>query len=457
MNESMLVLPILLAVLTLAAYVNRLYTESGKFLAREFQENIDAWEKLVEPKLHLSRESAELSAAVLRQFTLAAIAVLFGLKICPEIAARSAGGMDIAGSIARTVLELVLIVLVFDRLLPFVFFMRTRGLWIARIRLLVAALFYLVTPAALLLGLLLSIVSLAEPTGAEEEEHPEEAKDAAMDALLEAGEEEGILEESDRALVRSVVEFGDKVTREVMTPRPELFAVPGTMSIAAFKAALAEHPFSRVPVYGESPDQVTGIAFTRDLLQIADVDAKRRTLAEIQRPAAFVPESKKVNELLSQMQRQQQHMCIVIDEYGGVAGVVTIEDLLEEIVGNIADEHDDAENAPVREADGAFVVPGGFEVSRLKDLFAGEDCIEAGESDETPAVRIPADYEATTIGGLVTEMAGHIPLQGEVVEAEGLRFEVLASTTRRVERVRVKQMPKGSYADGDSLAPLAKT
>ncbi len=443
MNESMLVLPILLAVLTLAAYMNRLYTESGKFLAREFQENIDAWEKLVEPKLHLSRESAELSAAVLRQFTLAAIAVLFGIKICPVLAAHGATGLSITGVLARTIFELVLIVLIFDRLLPFVFFMRTRGLWIARVRMLVAALFYLVTPAALLLGLLLSIVSLAEPTDAEEEEHPEEKKAEAMDALLEAGEEEGILEESDRALVRSVVEFGDKVTREVMTPRPKLFTVPGTMNIAEFKAALAEHPFSRVPVYGDSQDQVTGIAFAHDLLQIADVDAKKRTVAEIQRPAAFVPESKKVNELLNQMQRQQQHMCIVIDEYGGVAGVVTIEDLLEEIVGKIADEHDDAENAPVREEDGAFVVPGGFEVSRLKELFAGEDCIESGEAEEAPpVVRIPTDYEATTIGGLVTEMAGHIPLQGEVVEAEGLRFEVLASTTTRVERVRVKQTLK---------------
>jgi putative hemolysin len=437
MNESMLVLPILLAVLTLAAYVNRLYTESGKFLAREFQENIDAWEKLVEPKLHLSRESAELSAAVLRQFTLAAIAVLFGIKICPVLAAHDATGLSITGVLARTIFELVLIVLIFDRLLPFVFFMRTRGLWIARIRILVTALFYLVTPATLLLGLLLSIVSLAEPTDTEEEERPEE-KDAAMDALLEAGEEEGILEESDRALVRSVVEFGDKVTREVMTPRPKLFTVPGTMSIAEFTAELGSHPFSRVPVYGESQDQVTGIAFAHDLLQIADVDAAKRKVAEIQRPAVFVPESKKVNELLNQMQREQQHMCIVIDEYGGVAGVVTIEDLLEEIVGNIADEHDDAENAPVREGDGAFVVPGGFEVSRLKELFAVE-----GESDEAHVVRIPPGYEATTVGGLVTEMAGHIPLQGEVVEAEGLRFEVLASTTRRVERVRVKQTPKG--------------
>jgi putative hemolysin len=183
MSESMLVLPILLAVLTLAAYVDRLYAESGKFLAREFQENIDAWEKLIEPKLHLSRESAELSAAVLRQFTLVAIAVLFGIKLYPVLAAHNASGLDIFGVVARTVFELILIVLIFDRLLPFLFFMRTRGLWIARIRILMATLFYLVTPATLLLGLLLSIVSLAEPTDAEEEERPEE-KDAAMDALL---------------------------------------------------------------------------------------------------------------------------------------------------------------------------------------------------------------------------------------------------------------------------------
>jgi len=436
-GESILMLVVLLAVLTLAAYVDRLYAESGKFLAREFQENIDAWERFVEPKLHLSRESAELSAAVLRQLTLVAIAVLFGIKLCPVLVAGAAGEWAVMG---RTALELILIVLLFDRLLPYLFFMRTRGLWIARIRILVAALFYIVTPVTLLLGLLLSIVSLAEPTDPEVEQRPEEAKDAAMDALLEAGEEEGILEESDRALVRSVVEFGDKVTREVMTPRPELFAVPGTMTIAEFTAELVEHSFSRVPVYAESPDHVTGIAFARDLLQIADADAKRRTVAEIQRPAVFVPESKKVNELLSQMQRQQQHMCIVIDEYGGVAGVVTIEDLLEEIVGNIADEHDDADDKPVRESDGAFVVAGGFEVSRLKELFAAED---ESEDEDAAVVRIPPGYEATTVGGLVTEMAGHIPLQGEVVEAEGLRFEVLASTTRRVERVRVKQTPRG--------------
>jgi CBS domain containing-hemolysin-like protein len=223
-----------------------------------------------------------------------------------------------------------------------------------------------------------------------------------------------------------------------------LFAVPAEMSIADFTAALVERPHSRVPVYEETPDHITGIAFAHDVLQVADVDAARRTVAEIQRPAAFVPESKKVNELLRQMQSEQQHMCIVIDEYGGVAGVVTIEDLLEEIVGNISDEHEDDGDEPVHEGPGVFVLHGGFEVSRLKDLFAESHPVEdSGESEDAPTIRIPAEYEATTVGGLVTEMAGHIPLPGEVVAAAGLRFEVLASTSRRVERLRVQQTSAG--------------
>ena len=154
-----------------------------------------------------------------------------------------------------------------------------------------------------------------------------------MDALLEAGEEEGVLDEEDRELVRSVVEFGDKVVREVMTPRPEMFAVAGKTSLETFTAEVNAHNFSRVPVYGESLDEITGIAFARDLLAVKDAEAATRTVAQMQRPALFIPETKKVNELLREMQRQKQHMGIVIDEYGGVAGLVTIEDLIEAIVG----------------------------------------------------------------------------------------------------------------------------
>jgi CBS domain containing-hemolysin-like protein len=347
--------------------------------------------------------------------------------------------------IARTVFELVLVLLLFDRLLPQVFFTRTRGHWIARITWVVQALFYLMLPITLTIGLLLSIAGLAEPEAAEPE-RPHEA----MDALLEAGEEEGVLDEEDRELVRSVVEFGDKVVREVMTPRPEMFAVAGKTTLETFTAEVNAHNFSRVPVYGEGLDDVTGIAFARDLLAVKDTDAARLTVASLQRPALFIPETKKVNELLREMQREKQHMGIVIDEYGGVAGLVTIEDLIEAIVGEIQDEHDEEtdEDAPIAEAEGTWLLPGGFEVSRLRELFAdkmvqvgeddGLDEDAAGERAEEPELQsLLEGYEATTVGGLVSEIAGHIPLPGEVVEDGPLRLEVVASSDRLVERVRV--------------------
>jgi putative hemolysin len=246
--------------------------------------------------------------------------------------------------------------------------------------------------------------------------------------LLEAGEEEGILEETDRDLVRSAVEFGDKLVREVMTPRPQVFAVPASTTLEQFLELLKEHNFSRVPAYADSLDNVTGIAFAHDLLQITDEEARTRTVGDIQRAAAFVPETKRGYELLREMQREKQHMRIVIDEYGGVAGLVTIEDLLEQIVGDIRDEHED--DAPIeepqREAGGSWLVPGGFPVDQLPDLFG-----EPVELDDT--------YEAATLGGLVSEIEGRIPLRGEVVMLDhaGLRIEVVASTDRRVERLRV--------------------
>jgi putative hemolysin len=462
---------LLLGVLALAAYVDRIYFEMGKFLAREYQDNIDSWEEVVEPRLRLGRESIALSASVLRQLTLVTLALLSGLRLYTHTTlVPSLARTPSTGEIVRSALELVLLILIFDRLLPQLLFARTRGLWIARILPVLQALFYLILPVTMLLQLLFSIAALAEPEDKLEEDHPSEA----MDALLEAGEEEGILEESDRELVRSAVEFGDKIVLEVMTPRPEIFAIPGTLTLREFTAEVNEHAFSRVPVFSGSLDNVTGIAFAHDLLKVLDEEATTRTVAQIQRPAAFVPETKKVAELLREMQREKQHMRIVIDEYGSVAGLVTIEDLLEAIVGNIADEHDEpeADDAPVREPNGAYVVSGSYELSRLRDLFADQfDTTrrsasepETGEASEphpsdspeeydlrdtreerTPrdtredptALRIPEHYESTTLGGLVSEIAGHIPLPGEVVEEDGLRLEVLASTDRRIDRIRV--------------------
>ena len=457
----LLALAVLLAVLSLAAYVDRIYSEMGKFLAREYQDNIDGWEEVVEPRLRLGRESIALSASVLRQLALAAIALMAGLRLYTH--SEMQPGVihpPTLADVVRTVVELVLMILVYDRLVPQMLFTRTRGLWIARIRGLLQVLFYLVLPVTLALQLLLSIAALAEPEDTLVDDHPSEA----MEALLEAGEEEGILEESDRELVRSVVEFGDKVVREVMTPRPEIFAVPTGMTLRQFTDALLEHVFSRVPVYAGSLDEISGIVFAHDLLQVRDVDAVSRTVGAVQRPAAFVPETKNVAELLKEMQREKQHMRIVIDEYGGVAGLVTIEDLIEAIIGEIDDEHDvpESDDVPVHEAQGRWVVPGSFELSRLGDLLA-EDVQETSRTAEdgesqpedlrerregAVPLRLAGSYESTTVGGLVSEIAGHIPLPGEVVEQDGLRLEVLASTERKIDRIRVSLMAKEANGEG---------
>ncbi len=421
---STILILLLLGVLVLASYADRVYSEMGKFLAREYQDNLDAWVDGMEPRFGLSRDNIALSASILRQTSLSAIALVLGVQ-------RLAGGRSTGWTAYVEVLTvLALIIILCDRLIPQLIFARTTGEWVRRIRLLLQVLFYLVLPVTLLLGLLLSIASLAEHSSDEVRDHPDEG----VDALLEAGEEEGILEESDRALVRSVVEFGDVVVRAVMTPRPEMLAVPDTTTIAEFTRKVNESGFSRVPVYSGVLDEITGIAFAHDLLQIADADANKRTVREIQRPAAFVPEPKKVSELLREMQLEKQHMRIVIDEYGAVAGLVTIEDIIEAIVGNIEDEHDKASTADVtREEDGSFLVAGSMDVSGLRDLLA-----TAGNSEDHEPLRLRTNLEATTVGGLVSELAGHIPLPGEVIESDGLRLEVVAATSRLVTRVRVR-------------------
>ena len=424
MSSFAIVMVLLLAAVeTLASYISRVYSEFGKILAHEVQENLDAWEEQIEPQLGLSREHAAISAAVLQQLALGIIALEFGAVLFdrgPHL------GRPSYAEIAQAVLGVVLVVVFCNQLLPSLLFNRTRGRWAGRLVWPIRLLLWLITPITVFVRFFFSVASLAEEPATAEE-------DSAVDveALLEAGEEEGILEESDRDLVRSAVEFGDKLVREVMTPRPEVFAVRDSITLENFLNQLREHIFSRVPVYAGSLDNVTGIAFAHDLLQITDEEARTRTVASIQRPAVFVPETKRGYELLREMQREKQHMRIVIDEYGGVSGLVTIEDLLEQIVGNIRDEHEEDTpiQEPQREPGGVWLVPGSFPVDQLEDLFGEPAAL--GDLTDT--------YEATTLGGLVSEIEGRIPLAGEVVvlEPAGLRMEVVASSDRRVGRLRV--------------------
>jgi CBS domain containing-hemolysin-like protein len=405
-----ILLVFLLAVLTLVSYVDRLYHEMGKFLSREFEENIEAYEQLVEPRLGFTRERASLSMAMLTQLCMASIGVLIGYLLFIE-------QRWVALDLVQAAVSLIFIIVIFNRLLPHIFFVRTKGEWLAKLVPVLRILIYLAMPASILLGFALSVASLSKEHAEKEPEHPSEA----VDAFIEAGQEEGILEETDRDLIQSVVEFGGKTVREVMTPRPKMVAVPASTTIAEFTELLSKTPYSRIPVYEGNIDHITGVMYTKDLLQVPDTEAGSKVVADLMKTDVhFVPETKLGSELLREMQHDNIRLSIVIDEYGGVAGLVTIEDLVEEIVGEIRDEHEKSD--VVKESDSSYIFNGNTDIDLLEKLLGG--------------VR-PDEKEATTIGGLVSELAGRIPTVGEVFEHNGLRFEVLESTERRVERVRV--------------------
>ena len=404
-----LALVLLIALLTLVSYVDRVYQEIGKFLSREFQDNIDSFEQIVEPRLGVGRDRAAVSMAILTQLIMAAIAMIIGFTVFRD------REWDIYAVLEAT-LTLVLIIIVFNRLLPFVFFSRTDGRWLRHFVLPLKLLIYLILPITLVLGFCQSVAALTREHG----DHSPETATEAVDALIEAGQEEGILQEGDRDLIQSVVEFSGKTVRDAMKPRPEMVAVPVNATVEQVIDLLKTKPYSRIPVYEGSVHNIKGILYTQDILQVPDSEAHTRTVDTLmRRDVYFVPESKLVSDLLREMQRSNVRMAIVVDEYGGVAGLVTIEDLVEEIVGEIGDEHEKAQ--VVRENERSYVVPGNMDVDLLDELFG---------------VR-PEGRESATIAGLVSELAGRIPKKGEVIEDDTLKFEVLDSTDRKVERVRI--------------------
>src|SRR6202021_1042618 len=404
-----LALLLLLGLLTLVSYVHRVYQEVGKFLSREFQDNIDVFEQKIEPELGVARSRAALSRAWLTQWTSALFAVLAGFLVFSD---QSWSIYEIL----QAAISLILIVIVFNRFLPIVFSSPTKGEWLTHCLLVLKVLIYLVMPVTIVLGFLQSVASLTNQNTTEQPETSAEA----VDALIEAGQEEGIIQEGDRDLIQSVVEFSGKTVREAMQPRPQVFAVPSDTTVERFIEMLRAKHYSRVPVYEGSIHNIKGIVYTQDVLQVPDSEAHVRMLSTImRRDVYFVPESKLGSDLLREMQKQNIRMAIVVDEYGGVAGLVTIEDLVEEIVGEIRDDHDKPEI--VRETERSYIVSGGMDLDRLNELFGTK----------------PEGKDSATIAGLVSELAGRIPRKGEIVEDDGLRFEVLESTDRKVERVRV--------------------
>jgi CBS domain containing-hemolysin-like protein len=255
----------------------------------------------------------------------------------------------------------------------------------------------------------------------------DEEQDAGDDiqALIDVGEAEGILEEEEGELIHSIIEFGDTRVNEVMTPRPDIVAVAAEATVREARDIMIESKYSRLPVYRDQIDNVEGLIYVRDLLQRWSEGNEDGPISPLVRPVYFIPETKPVADLLEEMQKAHVQLSMVIDEYGGVSGLVTVEDILEEIVGEIEDEDIAGEelNDIVEQGDGCFEVLGSTEIGKIERLFDME---------------IEAD-DFTTIAGLVINESGKVPQPGEHLTFRGLELEVLEADERRIGRLRVKR------------------
>ncbi len=242
-------------------------------------------------------------------------------------------------------------------------------------------------------------------------------------AYLEAGEEQGLIERDERRLLQSIVDFGDTLVREVMTPRPDIVAIQAHATLRDLRALFREQEYSRFPVYQENLDNIAGVVFVKDLIQLADITDDRQPITPLVRPMTFVPETKRVPELLKEFQRKQVQIAIVVDEYGGTAGLVTIEDLLEEIVGEIRDEYDVETEPVVDEGNGSYVFSAKVSFDEMRERL-GLD-VE------------PEGFE--TVGGYILTRLGRVPAVGETFELDGLIVEVLEAERRRIHKVRFRK------------------
>lgn len=262
-----------------------------------------------------------------------------------------------------------------------------------------------------------------------EEDEPQDTVDD-IQALIDVGEAEGILEEEEGELIHSIIEFGDTRVSEVMTPRPDIVAVPAGSSVREARDVMIESKYSRLPVYRDQIDNVEGLIYVRDLLERWAEGDEDGPIVDLVRPVYFVPETKPVAELLEEMQKAHVQLSMVIDEYGGVSGLVTVEDILEEIVGEIEDEDIAGEELKdiVELSEGCYEVLGSIEIGKIERLFDME---------------IEAD-DFTTIAGLVINESGKVPQPGERLTFRGLDLEVLEADERRINRLRVKRAEEKS-------------
>jgi putative hemolysin len=259
------------------------------------------------------------------------------------------------------------------------------------------------------------------------ESQPVEGEDEEVDehevqAFIGAGEDAGILEKEDAELVASIVDLSDTVAREILTPRTDVVALPVTGSFAELERLFAESMFTRIPIYRDTLDRIEGVVHVKDVLR-AVANGEKPAVSSLVRPVSIVPETKPVRELLREFQAAHQQMAVVVDEYGGTAGVVTLEDVIEEIVGEIQDEHQRESPEVAKEADGVYLLSGAAHVEILEELFG----TEVGE----------VDFDS--VAGLVLDRLGHLPKVGEHASWRRLDLEVVEVDRRRVRRVRVRR------------------
>jgi len=324
-------------------------------------------------------------------------------------------------ALGTTLLIVLGVIAVFDQLIPFVLVARHDEPekilleWCPLLR-------RLVYPALPLTFPILISTTISRLLEAGEPEAEPATPQEDLQELLEVGEQEGLIEKEEGEMLQSVVEFGDKLVREIMTPRPEIAALGIDASVEDLRTLFREKRHLRFPVYRGGLDHIEGMASILDLMELSPEAQARATLQSLIRPAPLVPETKRSGALLREMQRSTTQLAIVIDEYGSVTGLITLEDLVEEIVGEIRDEVEPHERDIVRESSHSFLVAGHTELGRIGDAVG--QLIEA------------EGY--STVAGLVLSHLGHVPLPGEKVDVHGLSFEVLEANPRTVLKLRVR-------------------
>jgi putative hemolysin len=409
--------------LVIFSYIDRIYRELGRVNKGRVREHLEFFEAEIEPHFRLERSRATTGFRLLANLWL----VLVTAETARGVIVFVPGTWD---ALLQALVYVLVEVLLLSQFIPDFLLARTKGRWLVRLALVIRVFLWIVWPFRVLLDLAGSVARISDEPHADSSAAHEEG----IGALVDAAEQEGILEPGEAQMIEQVVEFSDKRVLEFMTPRPEVIAIPASVTIADLRKVLINTKFSRIPVYEDSLDDIVGIAFARDLLQIPESEAATRTVRELARPAFFVPETKHGSDLLKDMQRRNQQMAIVVDEHGSVAGIVTVEDLVEEIIGEIGEDDRVPSPDAVRETDGSLILRGSVSVEKVQELFGVEWDVSGEES-------------ATTIGGLLNHIAGHVPAAGERLEYGGLRFEILEANQRKVLRVRARRLPAAVTAN----------